>query len=156
MAHALLWSQERTVVFCVYWFVLLQLWFQHKMGLWGQMGRVVRAKHWSRTTLLSVSLYQVWTAEARWKPLMTARWLAAGLQLWPPSPVPLYLPLFFFLLLPDCLWEICSLWFSGSCEMMAFCLEEEGDVNRDLSSLIVFIAQTQLSPPVTLWLSDST
>lgn len=32
--------------------------------------------------------------------------------------------------------------------MMAFCLEEEGDVNRDLSSLIVFIAQTQLSPPV--------
>lgn len=34
--------------------------------------------------------------------------------------------------------------------MMAFCLEEEGNVNRELSSLIVFIAQTQLSPPVTL------
>lgn len=34
--------------------------------------------------------------------------------------------------------------------MMAFCLEEESNVNRDLSSLIEFIAQTQLSPPVTL------
>lgn len=34
--------------------------------------------------------------------------------------------------------------------MMAFCLEEEGQMRRDLSSLIVFIAQTQLSPPVTL------
>ena len=34
-------------------------------------------------------------------------------------------------------------------------LVEEGRVRRDLSSLIVFMAQTQLSPPVTLWLSDS-
>lgn len=34
--------------------------------------------------------------------------------------------------------------------MMAFCLEEEEELNRELSSLIVFIAQTQLSPPVTL------
>lgn len=64
--------------------------------------------------------------------------------------------LFFSPLLPNCLWKICSLWFSGSCEMMAFCLDEEGQMKRALSSLIVFIAQTQLSPPVTLWLSDST
>lgn len=41
---------------------------------------------------------------------------------------------------------------------MAVCLtpgrgereREEGRVTRDLSSLIVFTAQTQLSPPVTL------
>lgn len=34
--------------------------------------------------------------------------------------------------------------------MMAFCLEEEGQMKRDLSSLVVFIVQTQLSLPVTL------
>lgn len=108
---------------------------------------------WSGTALALVPLCQDLAVGARWKPLMTARWLAARPKRWSVSAVPLYLP--FFPLLPHCLWEICSLRFGGSCEMMAVCLGEEGQVKRDLSSLILFMAQTQLSPPVTLWLSDS-
>lgn len=36
-------------------------------------------EHWSGTALVLVQLCQVLTVRARWKPLMTARWLAAGL-----------------------------------------------------------------------------
>lgn len=58
------------------------------------MGRVVRRGIGGGTALVLVPLCQVLTVGARWKPLMTARWLAAGLELWSESPVPLYLPFF--------------------------------------------------------------
>lgn len=95
----------------------------------------------SGTTLSLVSLSQVLTVRSRCKPLMTAQWLAAGLNFCVSSSTSssLFSP-------SAWLWEICSLWFSGSCEMMAFCLGEEGRVKRDLSSLIVFMTWTQLAP----------
>lgn len=55
-------------------------------------GKSGPVEHWSGTALLSVSLYQVSTAEARWKPLMTAWWLAAGLQLQFHFIFPLFFP----------------------------------------------------------------
>lgn len=49
-----------------------------------------------------VPLCQILTAGARVKPLMSARWLAAGPELWSASPVPLYLPIFFLFCLTVC------------------------------------------------------
>lgn len=115
----------------------------------------------SGTVSVLVPLYQALTVGARGKPLMTARWLAAGPELWSASPVPLYLPFFPFCLTVCEKYVPCGLvgavkWWLSVWLLVEAGEAEEGRVRIDLSSLIVFMAQTQLSPPVTLWLSDST
>lgn len=77
------------------------------------MGQVVRLS-------VGVPLCQVLNEWARGKPQMTAWWLAAGPRALLCVSSSTLSSLFFPL--PHCLWEICSLWFSGSCEMMAVCL----------------------------------
>lgn len=79
--------------FCVYRFELLQL-QSSTNGLLKPDGTSGLNERWSGTALVLVPLRQVLTPGARGKPLMTARWLAAGRELWSASPVQLYLPFF--------------------------------------------------------------
>lgn len=78
MAHALLRSQEKTVVFVFTGLSFFNYGPQHQRGPLRSNGMRGPEERWSGTALVLILLLQVWTVRARWKPLLAARWLAAG------------------------------------------------------------------------------